>query len=124
MATHPKTSTGVGRGGRRENAGRPKGALGKNSRTRELLAQAKAEALELPVDRLLRRMNDPSLEEDYRDHLAAILAPYTAPRLTAVSVNKRPAAMTDEEIAALIGMTQEDLLKLGIGRDRWPRRVH
>jgi hypothetical protein len=124
MATHATKSTGVGRGGKRHGAGRPKGSLGKNSRTRELLAQAKAEALELPVDRLLRRMNDPALAENYKDQLAAILAPYTAPRLTAVAVNKRPAAMSDEEIAALIGMTQEDLLKLGVGRDKWPRQVH
>jgi hypothetical protein len=105
MATHPKTSTGIGRGGKRENAGRPRGALGK--RSRELLAQAKAESLEMPVARLLRRMNDASLEEDYRDHLAAIAAPYTAPRLSAVSVTKRPAEMTDEEIAGLLALTEE-----------------
>ena len=100
----------------------PRGARGK--RNRELLARAKAEALELPVDRLLRRMNDPGLDEDYRDHLAAIVAPYTAPRLSAISVTKRPAEMTDEEIARLIGMTEEDMLRLGVGRDRWPRRIH
>jgi hypothetical protein len=124
MATHPKTSTGVGRGGRREGAGRPKGALGKRARTRELLAQAKAEGLEMPVDRLLRRMNDAGLAEDYRDQLATVVAPYTAPRLSAVSVTKRPVEMTDEEIAQLIGMTEEDMLRLGIGRERWPRRIH
>jgi hypothetical protein len=28
--------------------------------------------------------------------------------------------MTDEEIARLIGMTEEDMLRLGIGRDRLP----
>jgi hypothetical protein len=122
MATHARTSRGIGRGGRREHSGRPKGARGR--RSRELLAQAKAEALELPVDRLLRRMNDKKLPEDYRDQLAAIVAPYTAPRLTAVSVTKRPAEMTDEEIAGLLALTEEDMLRLGIGRDRWPRQVH
>jgi hypothetical protein len=121
MATHARTSRGIGRGGRREHSGRPKGARGR--RSRELLAQAKAEALELPVDRLLRRMNDPSLAEDYRDQLAAIVAPYTAPRLTAVSVTKRPAEMTDEEIARLISLTEEDILRLGIGRNQWPHQV-
>jgi hypothetical protein len=123
MATHPKTSTGIGRGGRREGAGRPRGALGKRVRARELCAQTKAEGLELPVDRLLRRMNDPGLAEDYRDQLAAIVAPYTAPRLSAVSVTKRPAEMTDEEIARLLALTEEDMLRLGIGRDRCPRQV-
>jgi hypothetical protein len=122
MATHPKHAiTGEGQGGRRPGAGRPKGAVGsKRSRTRELLARAKAEALELPIDRLLRRMNDPTLAEDYRDQLAAIVAPYTAPRLSAVSIKKRPAEMTDEEIAQLIDLTREDMRK----GDRWPRRVH
>jgi hypothetical protein len=89
-----------------------------------LLARAKAEALEMPVDRLLRRMNDASLEEDYRDHLAAIVAPYTAPRLSAVSVTKRPAEMTDEEIAGLLDQAKEDLQHGIGGRASWPRRMH
>jgi hypothetical protein len=49
---------------------------------------------------------------------ASYANPYIAPRLSAVSVTKRPAEMTDEEIARLIGMTEEDMLRLGIGRDR------
>ena len=69
-------------------------------------------------------MNDPKLAEDYRDHLAALAAPYTAPRLSAVSIRKRPQQMSDEEIAELIGLTQEDMLRLGIGRDKWPRPLH
>jgi hypothetical protein len=122
MATHPKHSiTGEGQGGRRPGAGRPKGAIGK--RARELLARAKAEALEFPVDRLLRRMNDVSLPEEYRDHLAMACAPYTAPRLSAVSVTKRPAEMTDEEIAGLLDQAKEDLQRLG-GRGPWPHRMH
>jgi hypothetical protein len=122
MATHPKTSTGVGPGGRRERAGRPPGALGK--RSRELLAQAKAEGLEFPVDRLLRRMNDPNLPEDYRDSLAGIVAPYCSPRLSAVSITKRPVEMTDEEIARLLDQTREDMRRGTGGRDSWPRRMH
>jgi hypothetical protein len=122
MATHAHTATGVGRGGKRAGAGRPKGSRGQ--RSRRLISQAKAKGFELPVDRLLRRSNDPRLPEKYRDQLAAIVAPYTAPRLNAVTVAKRPAQMTDEEIAQLIGLTEEDMLRLGIGRDRWPRRLH
>jgi hypothetical protein len=121
MARKP---TGVGRGGRRPGAGRPKGASNKRSRAAELIARAKADALELPVDRLLRRMNDASLPEEYRDEIAKAVAPYTAPRLSSVAVTKRPAQMRDEEIAQLIGLTEEDMLRLGIGREKWPHPVH
>ena len=78
----------------------------------------------MPIDRLLRRQNDSSLPEEYRDQIAIAVAPYTAPRLSAVSVTKRPAEMTDEEIARLIRLTEEDMLRLGIGRERWPRLTH
>jgi hypothetical protein len=123
VATHPKTSTGVGPGGKREGAGRPKGALGK--RSRELLAQAEAEALELPVARLLRRMNDSSLEEERRDEIAVALAPYFSPKLSAVTVKKRPVEMSDEEIAGLLDQAKEDLQR-GIGRrdPSWLPRMH
>jgi hypothetical protein len=40
-----------------------------------------------------------------------------------VSVTKRPAEMTDEEIAGLISLTEEDMLRLGIGRNPWPHQV-
>jgi hypothetical protein len=106
-------STGVGRGGRRENAGRPKGAKNKRSHAEELVARAKAEALTMPVDWLLNRLNDPELGAEYRDKLAAMVAPYVSPRLSAVSITKRPAQMSDEEIANLIGLTQEDVLSFG-----------
>ena len=46
------------------------------------------------------------------------------PRLSAVSISKRPAMMNDEELAALAGLAEEDLLRLGIGRDKWPRPLH
>ena len=91
---------------------------------RDLAAQARTDALEMPVDRLIRRLNDASLSEEYRDKLAAIVAPYTAPRLSAVAITKRPAQMSDDEIAQMIGLTEEDMLRLGIGRDKWPRPLH
>jgi hypothetical protein len=122
MSAH--TVTGTGRGGRRNGAGRPKGALGKRSKAADLVARAKAEALEMPVDRLLRRVNDKQLDEKYRDQLAIAVAPYTAPRLSAVAITKRPAEMSDGEIAELIGLVEEDMLRLGIGRDKWPRPLH
>jgi hypothetical protein len=118
-------SNGVGRGGRRKGAGRPRGARSKTPEERRLFqAHAKREGLEMPVDRLIRRMNDASLDEKYRDQLAIAVAAYTAPRLNAVSLSKRPAQMSDEEIADLIGLTENDMLRLGIGRERWPPPLH
>jgi hypothetical protein len=112
-------------GGRRKGAGRPPGAKSKTPEERRLFrAHAKREGLELPVDRLIRRMNDVRLDERYRDQLAIAVAAYTAPRLNAVSLAKRPAQMSDQEIAELIGLTEEDMLRLGIGRDKWPRPLH
>jgi hypothetical protein len=91
----------------------------------KLLAQIKADGLEMPVDRLLRRMNDPNVPEDRRDEIAAIVAPYTAPRLSAVTVQKRPSQMSDEEITGLLDQAKEDMRRLGIGgRNPWPRRMH
>jgi hypothetical protein len=70
-------------------------------------------------------MNNKSLPEAYRDQLASLAAPFCHPRLSAVSVTKRPAEMTDEEIASLLDQAQEDMLRLGVGgRDQWPRRMH
>ena len=113
-------------GGSRPGSGRPKGARDKHPRRRmrDLAAQARTDALEMPVDRLIRRLNDASLSEEYRDKLAAIVAPYTAPRLSAVAITKRPAQMSDDEIAQMIGLTEEDMLRLGIGQGRWPHPVH
>jgi hypothetical protein len=82
-----------------------------------MLDQARAEAMELPVPRLLRRLNDPNLSEEYKDKLAVAVAPYCSPRLNAVAILKRPAAMTDEEIVQLLGATEEDLLRLGVDRE-------
>ena len=78
----------------------------------------------MPVDRLLRRMNDRELPEAYRDELARAVAPYTAPRLSAVAITKRPAEMSDEEIARLINSTKEDLRGPGARRDPWLRQIH
>jgi len=64
-------------GGARPVAGRPKGSHDKRPRmtaTRKLLEQAKIKAadFEMPVYRLIRRLNDANLSEEYRDKLAAI----------------------------------------------------
>jgi len=61
-------------GGARPGAGRPKGSRDRRPRltaTRKLLEQAKIKAadFEMPVDRLLRRMNDRSLPEPFATSL-------------------------------------------------------
>ena len=121
-------------GGARRGGGRPKGARDKKprfatsgrtrQRTEDLVDRlVKAEALELPLDRLLRRINDPTLSEEYKDKLASVAVNFTSPRLSAVALVKRPALMSDAEIETLLGLTNEDLLRLGDGRDRWPAEV-
>jgi hypothetical protein len=118
-------SNGVGRGGQRKGAGRPRGAKSRTPEERRLFhAHAKREGLEMPLDRLIRRVNDASLDERYRDQLAIAVAPYTAPRLSSVAITKRPAEMSDEEIAQLIATTEQDMLGLAIGRGKWPRPLH
>ena len=88
-----------------------------------MLDQARAEALELPVERLLRRLNDTTLDERYRDQLAIAVAPYCSPRLNALAIVKRPSQRTDQELLQVLGMTEEDLLHLGEGRGHWPAEV-
>jgi hypothetical protein len=119
-----RNAKGAGWGGKRAGAGRPPNAKNKRSKAAALVAKAKAEALEMPVDRLLRRLNDAALDEKYRDQLAIAVAPYVSPRLNSIAVTKRPREMTDQEVAALLGVTTEDLLRLGVDRDKWPRPLH
>jgi hypothetical protein len=88
-----------------------------------MLDQAKRECLELPVERLLRRLNDTSLDEHYRDTLAIAVAPYCSPRLNALAIVKRPSQWTDEELRRVLGQTEEDLLRIGIDRDKYPAEV-
>jgi hypothetical protein len=83
-----------------------------------MAAEAKREAHELPVARLIRRLNDKSLDERYRDQLAIAVAPYCSPRLQALAIVKRPSQWTDQELMQVLGATEEDLLRLGIDRDK------
>jgi hypothetical protein len=89
----------------------------------DLLQQAEDGGLELPVPRLIRRLNDPALSEEYRDRLAAIVAPYCSPRLNALAIVKRPSQWTDQELLHVLGQTEEDLLRIGIDRDKYPAEV-
>jgi hypothetical protein len=111
-------------GGRRPGAGRRKGSRGKAVIQREALAKARAAAKTMPLEWLLERLADTTLPAAYRDKLTMMAAPYCTPRLTAVAITKRPAQMTDDELAGLTGLVEEDLLRFGEGRDQWPHPVH
>jgi hypothetical protein len=88
-----------------------------------MLDQAKAEGIELPVARLLRRMADPTLDDKYKDTLAIAVAPYCSPRLNALAIVKRPSQWSDQELLQVLGQTEEDLLRIGIDRDKYPAEV-
>jgi hypothetical protein len=102
-----------GHGGMRLGAGRPKGSLTRPRPPQSLAtaARVKRPALalldrikeaELPLDRLLRRMCDPDLPEEYRDQLAAIALPYCHARIAPTAQPKRIKDLSDTEIAAHI----------------------
>jgi hypothetical protein len=89
----------------------------------EIIAAARIEGLEMPIERLLRRQNDPTLSEAYRDTLAIATAPYVSPRLSAVALVKSPASWTDQELKQVLGQTEETLLQMGENRDKYPFEV-
>jgi hypothetical protein len=94
-----------GHGGPRPNSGRPRGAKDKAKRhtvSRDQVEQLKAEGQELPLTRLLRRMNDVSEPERYRDSLAVSAAPYCHARLGHLTAAKAGTEMTEAELEASI----------------------
>jgi hypothetical protein len=108
-----------GWGGARRGAGRKPGVPNKN--TRATVAKAQADGLELPLARLLRRMNDSTLSETYKDQLAGLAAPFCHPRLSAITLPKRPSQMSDQELQHAIAAAEEDARKQGI---TWPPMMH
>lgn len=96
---------GSGRGGRRPGAGRPRGSGGKAARARAVEAQGR----ELPLDRLLRRMCDPGLDEKYRDSLAIAACPFLHPKLSVVGQPLTPFEMTSEQLAVTTARAEAQL---------------
>jgi hypothetical protein len=123
----------MGHGGRREGAGRPRGA--KDNRPR-FTAAAKAKTAKLtrravarmsgtqPLVYMLKIMNDPKQPQARRDKMAVAAAPFCHPRLTVIAKPKRPSEMSDAELNEAIAQAKEDLLRHGVGRGQWPRPVH
>lgn len=71
----------AGRGGKRENAGRPKGA--KTLITEEAIERA-GEG-ETPLEYMLKVMRDPANETDRRDRMAIGAAPYMHAKAVEIS---------------------------------------
>lgn len=120
-------------GGRRDGAGRPKGAKDKRPRlTVVALAQStrlsdkvvKAIGGELPLAYMLAVMNDESQPQERRDEMAIAAANFCHPRLSVFSEVKRPSQMSDRELEQAIAVAEEDALKVGVRRGMWPRLVH
>jgi hypothetical protein len=73
----------VARGGKREGAGRKKGAL--TERTRKIAENATASG-ESPLEYMLRVMRDPAADESMRADMAKSAAPYVHPRLASTQL--------------------------------------
>lgn len=73
----------MNRGGKREGAGRPKGAVNKATASRQ--AEIAASGL-TPLDFMLNRMRDESMDEEARFEAAKAAAPYVHPRLAATEI--------------------------------------
>jgi hypothetical protein len=113
-------STGSGRGGRRERAGRPAGRKDTRPRKRrtilELLPKLAGENDELPLYGLLRRIRDESLDDRYRDMLRIAVLPYLHPRSFSRLTAKPFYMMTDEELEETRRAELEHEKQVALGR--------
>jgi len=92
----------MARGGRREGAGRPKGAP--NFRTRAMFEEAAAGG-EMPIAYMLRVMRDEDAPDLRRDAMAKVAAAYLHPRVAASHVD-------DEEVSELDGDAPGELASI------------
>lgn len=93
----------------RKTGGRKAGTP--NKKTSEIIEKAKA-AGELPLEYMLRRMNDPKADQRERDDMAKSAAPYVHPRLTAdpthTQVNVAAGSMSNGQLnAEVVGIRVE-----------------
>lgn len=71
----------MARGGKREGAGRPAGAIAK--KTKELVEKIEASGL-TPLDYMLNILRDESMDTESRFEAAKAAAPYVHPKLASV----------------------------------------
>jgi len=103
-----------GWGGPRPGSGRPKGA-----RNRRLpLAQAKRLRRELPLDYMLRILNDTKQPDERRDKMATLAAPYLHARLIATGAAKTPGQREENELTELIARTEAEFARRSGERPR------
>jgi hypothetical protein len=72
------------------------------------------ENAELPLTRILRRMSDPTLPDDYRDKLALFALPYCHPKIMPIAASKRIQDLSDIELTARIKDLERGLLPLSL----------
>jgi hypothetical protein len=101
-----------GHGGRRSNAGRKIGSLGRRTKERREVVDRALRDGSTPLAYMLEVMRDPAVPAERRDAMAVMAAPYVHPKLamTAViqdSMEARLARMTREERLARM----EELLR-------------
>jgi hypothetical protein len=66
-----------------------------------------------------------TLTRNIEINLPIAVAPYCSPRLNALAIVKRPSQWTDEEISRVLGLIDEDLLRLGVDdvRHKYPHLI-
>lgn len=90
----------MARGGKREGAGRPAGAVNKASAERQAEVEASGET---PLAYMLKVMRDVSADEAKRLDAAKAAAPYVHPRLAAVEMSGTVGLSFEDFIAQLGG---------------------
>jgi hypothetical protein len=123
----------MARGGKRAGAGRPPGARDRRPRLTVKSCEASAQLTRkaiaktggtLPLAYMLKIMNDAKQPQARRDKMAIAAAGFCHPRLTVYAEMKRPSQMSDSELEKVIAQAEEDLLRHGVGRDKWPKVLH
>jgi hypothetical protein len=101
----PTPSRGIGRGGRREGAGRPLGSIDRKARS--LIIEAEREGLQMPLDFLLDLMRDPEMPLRDRAFCAVAAAPYVHARRAVVRVIPSPQEMDDAQLVEQVAKYEE-----------------
>jgi hypothetical protein len=109
------------KGGQREGAGRPKGAL--SQRNSEVAAECIAEGIS-PLEFMLKVMRNPRAPSEKRFEAAKMAAPYCHPRLSTQSIElrKEPTVedyfknMSDEDLDAYVDQAIKTINDLKAGK--------
>lgn len=103
-------STGVGRGGKREGAGRRYGA--RNKKARELIKQAAQAGQMLPLDYLLATMRDEDLPPQIRLSAATVAAPFCHPKLSVTRSLIDPTYLDDRALISEVHRLEAEVARM------------